>query len=121
MRKKVEILLPKTPDEIANGGVYRQLVRCGKNSCRCRRAEERHVAFYLIFRVGGKQRKKYIPRAAVPSVVAMVKAARVHRNEFRRLRTEALCTFRSIKSFVVSIEDAAKARGEEGENDEKTS
>lgn len=107
MGKKVEILLPKTPDEIANGGVYRQLVRCGKNSCRCRRAGENHVAFYLLIRVDGIQRKKYVPKAAVPSIIAMVSAARTQRKEFRNARIEALTTYRSIKQYVASIERAS--------------
>ncbi len=44
MKTKSEKMLPKTADEITNGGVYVQAVRCGKASCKCVRGET-HTGF----------------------------------------------------------------------------
>ena len=59
----------ETLPKMTKGTVHIQRVRCGKPRCRCRRGES-HVAYYLFWRVAGKLRKRYIPRADAPSVLA---------------------------------------------------
>lgn len=103
MKKKSEILLPKVAEEIPNGGVYRQEVRCGRKTCRCETVGQKHQAFYLLVRVNGKQRKKYVPKADVAVVKSLVESARQSRKEFRADQTQALLTFRTIREFVKSV------------------
>lgn len=59
MKTKSAKVLPKTADEITNGGVYRQRVRCGKRNCKCA-GGELHTAFYFFTRRCGKMVKIYI-------------------------------------------------------------
>jgi hypothetical protein len=76
VRKKT---LPKIWQEIHNGGVYRQLVRCGKRTCRCYRGHP-HEAYYLIQRCGwgGAQEKTYIPKKEVERVRDLVDKSRAY-------------------------------------------
>lgn len=103
MRKKTELLLPKTPAEIANGGVYLQRVRCGRQTCRCARLGEDHHAFYFLVRINGKQRKKYVRKADVGAIKSLVERSRKSRRDFLADRREALLTLRSIRDFVSSV------------------
>jgi hypothetical protein len=84
--KKSSILLPKIAEAFGNGGVYAQMVRCGKSACRCSAGGPRHRAYYFLGRAGGKQRKIYLRRADVPEVRRRVEAFR----RARRNRAELL-------------------------------
>jgi hypothetical protein len=72
--------------EIHNGGVYRQLVRCGKRTCRCYRGQP-HEAYYLIQRWGRgwPQEKTYIPKREVDRVRDLVDKSRAYREWTRRV------------------------------------
>lgn len=103
MKSKSTILLPKMAEDIPNGGVYPQEIRCGRKTCRCARFGQKHQAFYFLVRVNGKQKKKYVRKADVAVMKSLVESARQARTEFRADRTEALLTFRTIREFVKSV------------------
>ena len=75
-------LLPKTSTEISNGGIYRQLVRCGKKGCKCARGEM-HEAYYFMSRCYGRQVKTYVPRSEVERIRELVIESRYLRWRFR--------------------------------------
>ena len=106
MKRKSEILLPKTIEEIPNGGVYLQFVNCGKKTCKCTTSGELHPAFYFLIRLNGKQRKKHIRKEDVMTIVSLVKSARQTRSELRSERLEAIRTLRAIREFIVHAEEA---------------
>jgi hypothetical protein len=83
MTKKNAKVLPKTANEIVNGGVYRQRVRCGKSNCKCARGET-HPAFYFFTRRSGKLVKIYIRKAEFSEFSHLVVTAAVKRSERRR-------------------------------------
>ena len=61
MRKTSETL-PKR----LRGTVQRQMVRCGRQWCRCMRGGKRHETFYLFWRgEDGRLRKRYLRRDQV--------------------------------------------------------
>jgi hypothetical protein len=62
MKTKTAKVLPKTAGEIANGGLYLQRVRCGKQNCKCARGET-HPAYYFFTRRAGKFVKIYVRRS----------------------------------------------------------
>jgi len=74
-RRISDYLLPKTPTEISNGGVYVQHVRCGKKNCRCARGEL-HTAYYFIARSQGRQYKIYVPKSELARMRELVEESR---------------------------------------------
>jgi len=97
MKTKTQKVLPKTADEIANGGVYVQRVRCGKSNCKCARGEH-HTALYYFTRRRGKLVKLYIRKAEAEDFSAMVEQATVERRRRRqtsKVSAELLSKFRT--------------------------
>lgn len=83
MQTKSVKVLPKTADEIQNGGVYVQRIRCGKNNCKCARGET-HSAFYFFTRRNGKLVKFYVRKGNVEAFAKMVNLAGVVREQRRQ-------------------------------------
>ncbi|MBX3291573.1 MAG: hypothetical protein KF881_01635 [Acidobacteria bacterium] len=82
-------MLPKKNDLITNGGVYRQMVRCGKANCRCTKGQM-HEAHYFITRRYGRQRKLYIPKAKLEEVLEAVRESRRYRANNRNLMRRSI-------------------------------
>ncbi len=74
MQTKSEKMLPKTADEITNGGIYIQRVRCGKSNCKCARGET-HSAYYFFTRRRGKLLKIYVRKAEVEEFISLIDQA----------------------------------------------
>jgi hypothetical protein len=103
--EKSSNLLPKISEAFASGGVYVQMVRCGKPACRCSAAGgSRHRAYYFLGRTGGKQMKIYIRRADVPEVRRMVEARRRTRRERATLLSAGLDGWRTLRDRVREYE-----------------
>ena len=85
MKTKTAKVLPKTANEILNGGVYCQRVRCGKTTCRCANGDDNHhTAFYFFTRRQGKLVKLYVRKAQVENFAGMVAQANVERQRRRQ-------------------------------------
>ncbi len=87
MKTKTVKVLPKIADEISNGGIYLQRVRCGKHNCRCANGE-RHSAYYFFTRRGGKLSKFYIRKSKLKSFAALINQAAEER-KIGRLTTKS--------------------------------
>src|SRR5258708_26655759 len=85
MKTKMPKMLPKTIEEITNGGVYEQSVRCGKSNCRCSKGDLHKGLFYYLTRVNGKLRKTYVRNADVKEVTNLVEKAACDRLYKRKL------------------------------------
>jgi hypothetical protein len=83
MKTKTRKLLPKTTDEITNGGLYIQRVRCGKRNCKCSRGEM-HPAYYFFTRRNGKFIKFYVRKADIAAFFELVNLASIERAERRQ-------------------------------------
>ncbi len=70
-----------------NGGIYQQSVRCGRTNCRCAKGEAHAGYFYIIWRHGSRQRKRYVPKHLVDQVREAIEAIR----EERRRERDQLC------------------------------
>lgn len=101
MKTKSEKMLPKTAEEIANGGVYRQAVRCGNKNCKCARGEK-HSAFYFFTRHNGKLVKFYIRKAELGGFVRLVGRAVENRKLRRQTSKENL---EMLREFRVSLRE----------------
>jgi len=86
MKNKSRKMLPKKANEIENGGVYQQAVRCGKKGCRCASGDLHEGYYYFIRRVGGRLRKSYVPKQHVDRIVSLVEQARQNRQIERATR-----------------------------------
>lgn len=86
---KSEKMLPKMAEQIKNGGVYEQQVRCGKPNCRCSRGVL-HIGHYLFTRHNGKLIKRYIRKADLAVFSSLVSEAREGRRKRRQILRENL-------------------------------
>lgn len=96
MKIKTGKMLPKTADEIQNGGIYSQHVRCGKSNCKCACGEP-HTAFYFFTRRCGKLVKLYVRKAEVETFSKLVEQAaakRKHKRQVVKVSAELLSKFR---------------------------
>lgn len=107
MKTKLRKMLPKTANEIENGGVYSQRVRCGKSNCKCAGGET-HKALYFFSRRNGKLIKTYIPKANVESFVRIVNQATASRTEKRLSTKESSKLLRRLRDSVREYETLAK-------------
>ena len=112
-------MLPKTAFEITNGGLYRQFVKCGKQTCRCTRSR-RHEAHYFISRCYGRQIKLYVPKSALEGIRELVAESRYLRwrsgqalsnadEEIRRLRRK-LREIRDRGQMIEFVNEDSRAR-----------
>ena len=101
MKTKSEKVLHKIVNEITNGGVYVQRVRCGKSNCKCARGET-HLAHYFFTRRNGKLIKLYIRKADVVSFSRLVDQAIT---EARRRRQAVKGANDLLKTFRISLMD----------------
>lgn len=111
MKTKSEKMLPKTADEILNGGVYAQAVRCGKKNCRCSHGDT-HTAFYFFTRRNGKLLKFYIRKSEVESFTRLVELSALRRKTQREILKESFGTFKKLaaallerQSFINSLKE----------------
>jgi hypothetical protein len=118
MKTKSREMLPKTTDEIANGGLYRQAVRCGKDQCRCASGVLHEGYFYFIRRVGGRLRKTYVPKDQVVEFAKLVKEARSSRGSQRMIRrsssellAEMKGRLREYEALITNLNEALKHNG----------
>ncbi len=114
MKIKSKKMLPKMVEEIENGGVYAQKVRCGKSNCRCA-AGELHQAHYFIRRINGRQRKTHIPKADVERLTYLAWRARKDRKDrvktarrARKLLTEFGGRLREYQSSITAAVENGK-------------
>lgn len=94
MKKKSQFLLPKTLEEVTNGGIYQQRVRCGKDNCHCRSGDLHEGYYYFIRRVGGRLRKTYVP----PNLVERLKALVGNSRRVRQVERSVLAANRKLFS-----------------------
>ncbi len=99
MQTKSVKVLPKTANEIQNGGVYVQAVRCGKSNCKCARGDT-HTGFYFFTRRNGKLIKFYIRKAEVAGFSRLVDQATA---EARSRRQSVKDSAELLKTFRVSL------------------
>ena len=89
---------PKTP------ALVRHPVRCGKPSCRCARGEL-HESWRLVWRDGdGTQRHRYVRRAELDAVRAIVTARAGAAQAERRRRAEAAAELRTLMRLCRDLE-----------------
>lgn len=100
--KKLEKLLPKTAEQITNGGIYKQRVRCGKLNCGCARGAV-HTGYYFFTRRNGKLTKVYIPKAELDDFSDLVNQATTIR---KGRRLDLRKAFEMLKKFRQQLRDA---------------
>ncbi len=96
-------MLPKTASEIANGGLYLQQVRCGKQNCKCARGET-HSAYYFFTRRNEKLVKFYVRKADVAAFSELVDAAGVERAQRRQSAQSSKALLKRLRESVRELD-----------------
>ena len=99
MKTKNRKVLPKTIGEIANGGLYLQRVRCGKQNCKCARGES-HLAYYFITRRAGKFVKIYIRKAEIKEFAGLVRQANANREMHRKTSKSNFALLKEMRQML---------------------
>ena len=81
-------------------------VRCGKPTCRCATAEGHGPFAFLSWREAGTQRRRYVRRADVDAVGAVVERRRRAEREARRAAALALADLRRLRAWLRELETA---------------
>ncbi len=117
MKTKTAKVLPKTPSEIQNGGVYAQSVRCGKANCKCARGET-HTAFYFFTRRNGKLVKFYVRKSEVDSFSGMISLASVERTQRRQSARSSVALLKRLRESSREYEQMTKLYKEHYNNEQ---
>ena len=79
-------------------------VRCGKPNCRCNNGELHGLYWFLRWREGGKQRRRYVKAADVPAVRAIIERRQAAERAERGARVRALFALRGLDRWLTEIE-----------------
>ncbi len=93
--------LHKTPALVS----YR--VRCGKLGCRCANGERHGPYWFLHWREGPVQRRRYVRRADVPAVEAIITERHAVDRTARQHAAQAVTDLQRIRNLVRDIERKA--------------
>ena len=74
------------PKAAVKGSLHVEWKRCGKPTCRCRSGALHGPYYSRRWRVGGRQRKEYIPKDVVLSVLLAIETRRQTAREMRQLK-----------------------------------
>ncbi len=99
MKTKTAKTLPKTGEEIANGGLYLQRVRCGKQNCKCARGET-HLAYYFFTRRGGKLIKFYIRKSEIEGFAGLVHQSVSDRKQNRQTSKSNFVLLKEMRQIL---------------------
>ncbi len=120
---KTAKMLPKFADEISNGGLYSQRVRCGKQNCKCR-VGDLHSAYYFFTRQNGKLVKFYIRKSELNSFTALLKQSTEARKTVRRRIKSAQQLLRQMRQnlrekslFINSLREMQNDDSTENQNE----
>jgi len=83
-------------------------IRCGKPNCRCATTQHRHRTACLYWRDGAQSRRRYVPKAEVDAVRAIIERRRAERREWRAMLAESREQLRFIRWYVRQLQDAGK-------------
>ncbi len=78
-------------------------VRCGKSNCRCTTGEGHGPYWFLRWREGAQQRRRYVKQADLPAVRAVVERRRAEDRAERVARALALRDLRKVETWLSSI------------------
>lgn len=118
MRPKPTKMLPKTAEEIFDGGVYVQHVRCGKSNCKCARGET-HTAHYFFSRRNGKLTKTYVRKADVEAFTEIVNQAKETRAQKRTATKQSKELLKRLRESVREYEQTTKLYKEIYSNEQR--
>lgn len=84
-QRKFELMREfQIPDDLLPGSLSQQLLRCGKQNCRCAKGEG-HAVWSLTFMVNGKKHVQHIPKDLVEEVRKQVEAGRRYQDALREV------------------------------------
>ena len=90
--------LYKTPALVAHR------VRCGKSTCRCTTGDGHGPYWFLYWREGATQRRRYVPAAEVEAVQVIVEARRAAEQAERHVLGQSLETWREMRRWLRDLE-----------------
>jgi hypothetical protein len=93
------------------GTVHVQYRACGSRSCRCVDGE-RHAAYFLFWRDGGRLRKRYLRAAEVDGVRAACARRRLRERRLRALVRGDLVTWRELTGRLREMERHGRSDGD---------
>jgi hypothetical protein len=79
-------------------------VRCGKPNCRCATGEGHGPYWFLHWREGAIQRRRYVRQADVDAVRTVIERRQRHDRETRLLLAYSLADLRRLRTWLRDLE-----------------
>ena len=79
-------------------------VRCGKSNCRCTTDVRHGPYWFLHWREGTVQRRRYVRQADVAAVRAVIERQRYIDREERRAAAQAMADLRRLRTWLRELE-----------------
>ncbi len=83
-------------------------VRCGKPGCRCTTGEGHGPYWFLYWREGATQRRRYVPAAEMPSVRSVVERRRTAEQADRQALEQSLEAWRGMQRWLRDLETTGR-------------
>ncbi len=99
--RKLAKTFHKTPALVS----YR--LRCGKSGCRCAAGERHGPYWFLHWREGPVQRRRYVRQDDVPTVEAIIAERRAVDRVARQQAAQAVADLQRIRTLVQDVERKA--------------
>jgi len=97
--------------EPLQGGLVREMIRCGRSNCKCVKDSLHGPYYYRVWMVRGKRIKKYVKKSELSRVQAGINERRRQRAEVRRFNHEAKQNWRAFKSQLRQLDHLLKLAG----------
>ncbi len=94
--------LYKTPALVAHR------VRCGKPTCRCATGNGHGPYWFLYWREGATQRRRYVPAVEVPAVHSVVEGRQGAEQAERLMVEQSLETWRGMRRWLRDLETTSQ-------------
>ncbi len=100
--------LPKTLPKMPAGTVHAQMVRCGRDNCRCARGQLHGPYYYRFYRERGRLRKVYVKQAEADQTRTLCEGhrlqRRVHRAQLQAREKQGKQLYRDAATLLKELE-----------------
>ena len=97
--------------EPLQGGLVREMIRCGRSNCKCANGSLHGPYYYRVWMVQGERIKKYVKKSQLSGVQAAINERRRQTAEVRRFNQEAKQNWLAFKAQLGQLDHLLKLAG----------
>ena len=97
--------------EPLQGGLVREMIRCGRSNCKCANGSLHGPYYYHVWMVQGIRYKSYVKKADFDRINAGIEASRAQRRERQKANAELRTMLREIRDASRNVYSILRLRG----------